>query len=460
MGLRTKIGKLDFPCRDYSLWNRAGGQQKQLLSDHRALRLSSRVVLRVVTTSHSPAAVQEPESAIRAHTAPTRVISVDLLRGLVMVIMALDHTRDYFTNLAFQPEDVSQTYPALFITRFVTHFCAPVFFLLAGTGAYLALSRGKTLDQISRFFWTRGLWLVLLEFTVMGFGWSFVLPFGFAGVIWALGWSMVLMAVIVRMPVKWIAAFGAIMIAGHNLLDGIKPESFGKLAGLWMVLHSPGFFLIKPPATGVLVLYPLIPWVGVMACGYALGAVLQRPDRNKILFRLGAALTLAFFVIRGINHYGNGTAGLLAVGPWARQATFTSTVIAFFDVLKYPPSLDFVLVTLGPALMALALFERVQEKDFIARILLVYGRVPLFYYVLHIYLIHMMAFVAALLFRQPASWLLHGAIFTQQTPSGYGHALPFVYLMWMMAVALLYYPCRRYMEFKRRHRDWNWLSYF
>ena len=156
-----------------------------------------------------------------------------------MVIMALDHTRDYFTNIPFQPEDVTRTYLALFVTRFVTHFCAPVFFLLAGTGAYLALSHGKTVNQVSRFFWTRGLWLVLLEFTVMGFGWSFVLPFGFAGVIWALGWSMVLMALIVRLPVKWIAVFGAVMIAGHNLLDSIRPESFGRLSGLWMALHSP-----------------------------------------------------------------------------------------------------------------------------------------------------------------------------------------------------------------------------
>jgi uncharacterized membrane protein len=417
-------------------------------------------ILKVVTASNPRTALSAQKLAPEIHQAPTRVVSVDLLRGLVMVIMALDHTRDYFTNIPFQPEDVTRTYLALFVTRFVTHFCAPVFFLLAGTGAYLALSHGKTVNQVSRFFWTRGLWLVLLEFTVMGFGWSFVLPFGFAGVIWALGWSMVLMALIVRLPVKWIAVFGAVMIAGHNLLDSIRPESFGRLSGLWMALHSPGFFLLKPPATGVLVLYPLIPWVGVMACGYGLGALLQRPDRGRILFRVGAALTLAFLVIRGINLYGNGTAGLLAVGPWTRQPTFTSTVIAFFDVLKYPPSLDFVLVTIGPALMVLALFERLQEKNFAAKILLVYGRVPLFYYVLHIYLLHLMAIVAARFFRQPVWWLFHGAFFTQPTPPGYGHDLPFVYLMWMVAVALLYYPCKRYMEFKRRHRDWNWLSYF
>ena len=416
--------------------------------------------LPVATISNPSAAVKASTSAISTHAAPARVVSVDLLRGLVMIIMALDHTRDYFTNLAFPPEDLSRTYPALCITRFVTHFCAPVFFLLAGTGAYLALARGKTLSQVSHFFWTRGLWLVLLEFTVMGFGWSFVPGFGFAGVIWALGWSMVLMAAVVRMPVKWIAGLGIVLIAGHNLLDAIQPESFGKLSGLWMILHSPGFFLIQPPATGILILYPLIPWVGVMACGYALGALLQRPDRGGILLRAGAALAIAFFILRGINHYGNGTSGLLSVGRWSSQSTFALTVISFFNVLKYPPSLDFVLITIGPALMALAWFERVREQGVMARILLVYGRVPLFYYVLHIYLVHLMAFFAALIFRQPASWLLHGAIFTQPIPAGYGHNLPFIDLMWIMAVALLYYPCKRYMEFRARHRDRTWLSYF
>jgi len=387
------------------------------------------------------------------------VASVDILRGLVMVLMALDHTRDYFSNLTFQPEDLSRTYPALFLTRFVTHFCAPVFFLLAGTGAYLTVSRGKTLAQVSRFFWTRGLWLVFLEFTVMGFGWTFVFPFGFAGVIWALGWCMVCMALIVRLPVRWIAAAGIVMIAGHNLLDSIKPESLGRLSALWMVLHSPGFYLIRPPDFGVLILYPLVPWLGVMACGYALGALLLRPDRSTTIFRIGAALTVAFFILRSINLYGNGSAGLLAVGPWTKRPSFALTTISFFNVLKYPPSLDYLLITLGPALMALAWFDRIDADKLLPRILLVFGRVPLFYYVLHIYLIHLMAIIAALVFHQPAAWLWRGGFFTQPAPPAYGHDLPFVYLMWSTALLLLYYPCRRFMDFKKKHRDWNWLSY-
>jgi uncharacterized membrane protein len=160
----------------------------------------------------------------------TRIASVDLLRGLVMVIMALDHTREYFTNTNFSPEDLGHTSGAMFFTRFVTHFCAPAFSFLAGTGAFLAVSRGKTVQEVSRFFWTRGLWLVFLELTFIGFGWTFFMPFGFAGVIWVLGWSMVAMAVVVRLPIRWIAALGVVMIAGHNLLDGISPDAFGKFS--------------------------------------------------------------------------------------------------------------------------------------------------------------------------------------------------------------------------------------
>src|SRR5262249_45678164 len=161
------------------------------------------------------------------------------------------------------------------------HYCAPTFFLLAGTGAYLSLSRGKSLSQVSRFFWTRGLWLIFLELVITGYGWTFQLPFPFALILWALGWSMIAMALIVRLPMRWIAALGIGMVAFHNLLDRVDPAVFGKFSWLWMLLHSPGFYVIKPPATGIFVMYPLIPWIGVMACGYALGSLLQRADRRK-----------------------------------------------------------------------------------------------------------------------------------------------------------------------------------
>lgn len=412
-----------------------------------------------VTNPSATVAAVSSGAAVPA-AAATRIVSVDLLRGLVMVIMALDHTREYFTNTNFSPEDLGHTSGAMFFTRFITHFCAPAFSFLAGTGAFLAVSRGKTVQEVSRFFWTRGLWLVFLELTFIGFGWTFFMPFGFAGVIWVLGWSMVAMAVIVRLPVRWIATLGVVMIAGHNLLDGIKPEVFGKLYWLWMIVHAPGFIWIKEPTRYLCVTYPLIPWVGVMASGYAMGALLERPDRKKLILGIGVALTLAFFVLRGINLYGNGTAGLPpSVGPWGVQSTLTLTVISFFNTLKYPPSLDYLLMTLGPALIALACFDRVKGEGGMARILLVFGRVPMFYYVLHIYLIHILAIAVARVVHQPFTWLWHWDFLLQPVPEGYGHGLPFIYLMWFTVLVILYVPCKRYMEYKRRHREWRWLSY-
>ena len=388
----------------------------------------------------------------------TRLASVDILRGLVMIIMALDHTRDFLTNVPFPPELIPNTNAALFFTRFITHFCAPVFAFLAGTGAFLATSRGKSVHQVSRFFFTRGLWLIFLELTIIDFSWTFT-PWAAGAVIWILGWSMVCMALIVRLPVRWIAVFGVGMIASHNLLDRVNPASFGKLAWLWTLLHQPGSIQITPHFTFV-VLYVLIPWVGVMAAGFAFGAILLRPDRRKWVLTLGFSMTALFLLLRGFNLYGNSTSGVpYSVGPWHVQPTLSLTVISFLNVEKYPPALDYLLMTLGPALILLGLIDGVKAERGVGRILLVYGRVPMLFYVLHLYLIHTLAISAALAFHQPASWLWHGAIFLLPTPAGYGHGLPFIYAMWILAVAILYLPCRWFMQFKARHRDWNWLSY-
>jgi uncharacterized membrane protein len=412
----------------------------------------------MVTASGFPAVTALRTRSLFLASQAARLDSVDILRGLVMVIMALDHTRDFMTNIRFAPEDVAHTYGALFFTRFVTHFCAPVFSFLAGTGAFLATSRGKSIPQVSRFFLTRGLWLVFLELTIVDFSWTFV-PWGAAGVIWILGWSMVVMALIVRLPVRWIAVFGVVMIATHNLLDGINPASFGKLYWLWMILHRPGIIQIGHHEFENL--YVLIPWVGVMAAGFAFGSILLRPDRRKLTLMLGFSATALFFLLRGFNLYGNGVAGYpFSVGPWSVQPTPTLTVISFFNTLKYPPSLHYLLMTLGPALILLGLLDGVKAERGLARVLVVYGRVPMFYYILHLYLIHIIAILAALAFHQPAAWLWHGAIFLLPTPAGYGHGLPFIYAMWIAIVALLYLPCRWFMEFKRQHRDWLWLSYF
>jgi uncharacterized membrane protein len=394
-------------------------------------------------------------------TRSSRIVSVDQMRGLVMMLMALDHTRDYFSGLPFPPEDLSKTFGALFFTRVITHVCAPVFFLLAGAGAYLSVAQGKSVPQVSHFFWTRGLWLIFLELTVLRFAWDFTFAsVPFVQVIWALGWSMVAMALIVRLPVRWIAGLGVAIIVFHNLLDPITPAALGRLSGLWIVLHSPGLVSITPQMK-FFVVYPLIPWIGVMAAGYAMGVVLERHDRRKWTFGLGVAFALAFFVMRALNLYGNSDASTpslvsSSVGPWKLQSTFTLTIIAFFNTLKYPPSLDYLLMTLGPALIVLACLDGVTAERGLGRILLVFGRVPLFYYVVHIFLIHAMAIFVGLLFHQPVSWLWHASL---HRPAGYGHGLPFVYLMWFIALLILYLPCQWYMAFKSRHRDWLWLSY-
>jgi uncharacterized membrane protein len=268
-------------------------------------------------------------------TRSSRIVSVDLLRGLVMMLMALDHTRDYFSGLPFPPEDLSKTFGALFFTRVTTHICAPVFFLLAGTGAYLSVARGKSLPQASRFFWTRGLWLIFLELTVLNFAWNFTFAsIPLVQVIWALGWSMVAMALIVRLPARWIAGLGVAIIVFHNLLDTITPASLGSLSGFWTILHSPGLVSITPQIK-FFAGYPLIPWVGVMAAGYSMGALLERHDRRKWILGLGVALTLAFLALRTLNLYGNGDAGFPSffpstVGPWKVQPSLTLTVFRIF----------------------------------------------------------------------------------------------------------------------------------
>src|SRR4051794_40476440 len=283
-----------------------------------------------MVTAASQAGSNVTTKAPQLHAQVSRLVSVDILRGLVMVIMALDHTRDFVTYLRFAPEDMAHTYGALFFTRFITHFCAPVFALLAGAGAFLSTNQGKSIQQVSRFFFTRGLWLVVLELTVIDYAWGFV-PWVHAGVIWILGWSMVAMALIVRLPVRWIAVLGLTMIATHNLLDGINPSSFGRFYWAWILLHSPGRI---PLTAGFLfsVKYALIPWVGVMAVGFAFGTLLVRPDRRRWILTIGMGATALFFLLRGLNFYGNGTAGLPfgqtgSGGPWSVQPTPSLTVI-------------------------------------------------------------------------------------------------------------------------------------
>jgi uncharacterized membrane protein len=405
-----------------------------------------------------------PGVSVLKAPALARIDSIDILRGLVMVIMALDHTRDFFSYLGFEPENLARTWYALFFTRWITHFCAPLFFFLAGTGAFF-YGRRRTPAQLSRFLWTRGLWLIVLEFTVVGTAWTFQIPFGFFGVIWALGACMVLLAAIVRLPVRWVAILSCGMIAAHNLLDGIRPRQFGSYAWLWTIVHARGFVFL-PFQIPNFVLFQIVPWVGVMGAGYAFGAVylLEPQRRRKLILNLGLALTLAFVLLRATNLYGNPPMGQGGVsqGDWHIQPTMEKTVILFLDVEKYPPSLQFLLMTLGPSFLLLGWIEkRTAERPATsgpAKALVIFGRVPMFYYVLHIYLIHALAVGVAVLFHQPVSWLLHGGFFRNAIPPGYGHSLPFIYLMWITAVAILYFPCRWWAGLKQRRKDW-WLSY-
>lgn len=389
-----------------------------------------------------------------------RLDSVDFVRGVVMVVMALDHVRDFFHVYAksFDPLDPSQTSTTLFFTRWVTHFCAPTFVFLAGTGAFLSSRRGKTKAELSRFLLTRGLWLVLLELTLVRYGWFFNFDYHvvIAQVIWAIGWSMVVLAGLVFLPTRAVAAFGLALIFLHNLLDGVSADSFGPLRGLWVVLHESN--VVMPlPGVFAFVAYPLVPWVGVMAAGYAFGSLLtlEREKRRRVLLTIGGAAVALFVVLRAANVYGDPT-------PWVSQGRGAwYTLLSFLNTQKYPPSLLFLLMTLGPSIIAVALFDREREPGALARPFIVFGRVPLFYYLLHVPLMHLVAVVFAYVKYGHAEWLFlnwppPGA--PQLQPEGYGYDLRVVYLVWLGVVAALYPLCRWFAGVKRRRRD-AWLSY-
>jgi len=388
-------------------------------------------------TSLTPAAVALPRP---------RLESIDTLRGLVMVVMALDHTRDFFANGGFNPRDVAE--PALFITRWVTHFCAPTFIFLAGISAYLYGMQGRTTSDVSRFLLTRGIWLVAIEFTLVRLGWTFDLHFNLfvAQVISAIGVSMVALAAFVHLPRRAIGAIGLAMIVGHNALDTLRAEQLGVAAPLWNILHQPGTFDIAP-GVKFFVLYPLIPWVGVMAAGFALAPVfLQEPaTRARQLFLLGAAVTAGFVALRASNLYGD-------PAPWTAQTTPLATVLSFINCEKYPPSLLYLGMTLGPALMLVAGFEWVRGP--VARWIATFGRVPFFYYVLHIFLLHALAIVFAWATIGDAGMLLGPP--ARNRPAAFGLSLAGVYAVWLSVVVVLHPLCSWFAGIKRRRTEWWW----
>jgi len=389
-------------------------------------------------------------------TKAKRIQSIDLLRGIVIIIMALDHVRDYFHADAFlyNPLDLQKTNALVFFTRWVTHFCAPVFVFLAGTSAFLVGAR-KSKKELSSFLLTRGLWLVVLELTVMNFGWFFNIHFSLIvlQVIWALGFGMIMLAAAIHLSFNTILAVGIILVAGHNLLDGIKVAGNGADAMGWAMLHGYQFFDFGDHFffSG----YAVIPWTGIMLLGYCFGKLYLYSTasevRRKILLRLGFGPLALFLVLRLFNIYGNPT-------PWTPQENPLFTFLSFINVNKYPPSLQFFLVMLGPSFLFLAAAEKLNGGvwDKVTAL----GRVPLFFYIVHVYVIHIIAIVAAL----ATGFELKGMVFnTWITDSpdlkGYGFNLGIIYLFWIGIVLALFPLCLWYDRYKTAHKENKWLSY-
>jgi len=386
-----------------------------------------------------------------------RITSIDFLRGAIMIIMALDHVRDYLYSgsFYFDPLDLEKTSGVLFFTRWITHFCAPIFMLLAGTSAYLSGLK-KTKGQLAAFLVKRGIWLVFLEIVVVNFGWNFNFrfPMVLLVTIWTLGLSMILMAALIYLPKRLILLLSLTIIAGHNLLDGVHVAGNTLPAFGWSLLHDQRVFLWHKEI--ILVGYPLLPFIALMPLGYCLGQLYDPAfnikKRVSILIATGIFAIVLFIVLRYINFYGDPV-------KWTPQKNSFFTFLSFLKVNKYPPSLLYVLITIGSACLFLGLMERVQ--NWFVRIVSVYGRVPMFYYLLHIYLIHLLAVIISML--TPGEdwhiWILDQPLWFTQSLKGYGFSLPFAYSVWAIIVIALYPICKQYDRYKQSHKEKWWLSY-
>lgn len=405
----------------------------------------------------------EPSISQRA-VSRNRIQSIDILRGVVMVIMAIDHVRDFFykvpvtagASVATNPTDLATTTPALFFTRWITHFCAPLFVFLAGTSIFL-MSQKKSKSELSIFLIKRGMWLVLVEIILITFSWTFNPFYNYIilQVIWAIGVSMIVMGLLIRLPMQVLLAIGLVIVFGHNLLD--YPAINRGVKGGWLadLLYFTNFSMYNLDKTHlVLIVYAFVPWTGVMMLGYCFGKLftsqIDPAKRRKMLMMLGFGLWALFLILRFINNYGD-------PAPWSRQSRGdVFTFLSFLNVNKYPPSLDFLCVTIGAAMIGLALLERMATRfwDFFS----VYGRVPMFYYILHLYLIHLIGVIV--FFGEGFST---DQIVTPNNPfffrpSAFGFGLLGVYIVWIIVVLALYPLCKKYDRYKSTHRSW-WLSY-
>lgn len=395
-------------------------------------------------------------AAALAAPPPTRVVSLDIVRGIVMVLMAIDHVR------VFSGVPPGGPNPVVFFTRWVTHYCAPIFIFLAGTAAYLYGRSHGGRAAVARYLAIRGAWLVLLELTLLRFGWTFNLDYAhymLAGVIWVIGWCMMLMALLVRLPTVAVGIFGVVVIAGHNITN-LFSATLGPLAQqssfrwLWQILYFGGPVQLGHDGPALAVLYVIVPWIGVMSAGYGFGTIMALPAerRKRICLQLGAAAVAAFLVLRGFNFYGDPR-------PWtANPDNPMPALLRFLNTTKYPASLQFLLMTLGPMFLLLPMLERARGR--IAGALAMFGRVPFFFYMLHIPLIHALALLVSVVRTGAVDpWLFaNHPMFNPPPPDGYTWPLSLLYLVWAVAIVMLYLGCRWFARVKAHNKS-PWLSF-
>jgi uncharacterized membrane protein len=394
---------------------------------------------------------------VQLTTPQKRIQSVDVLRGIVMIIMALDHTRDFFHNdaITHDPLDLTTTTPILFFTRWITHFCAPTFVFLSGVSAALS-SRRKTKKEASGFLVKRGVWLLFVEIVIMSMGFTFNPSYNVVilQVIWVIGWGMILTGLLMRISTKAILWTGILIVFGHDLFNYLTLPKSGIGTDLANIFFTAKFYIVPLSSRHVaIVLYAIMPWAGLMMLGYAASAwfVNYTPDRRrKILATAGLCVTALFIILRLINQYGD-------PAPYSPQRTFGYTLLSFVNANKYPPSLQYMCMTIGPALLLLALLE--YRKNIFSSFAKIYGQVPFFYYVLHFYILHTLLVISFY-----ASGYGTGDITPKSSPflfrpDNSGYSLGIVYLIWAGVVLILYFPCRWYSRYKLSHKEKWWLHY-
>lgn len=376
-----------------------------------------------------------------------------------MILMALDHVRMYFAVGTWyaEPTNLVTTTPLLFFTRWITHFCAPVFVFLAGTSTFLYGIRRANVKETALFLLTRGLWLIFVELVIVNFAWTFDITYSFRilQVIWAIGISMVALSILVFLPNGLILAIGTLLVFGHNLLDSITLEGSSARDIIWYALHQPHSVFIGSTHL-INFVYPVLPWIGLIALGYVFGSLYQKDfpieQRRRWLLSIGIGATLLFIILRGFNLYGE-------PHPWQTQNSFVFSLMSFLNTTKYPPSLHFLLMTIGPALILLSGIEPFGNR--LPKPVIVFGKVPFFFYIIHLYVIHALA--TLLLIYEGRGWheyILSAREIMAGTLLNFGLSLGAVYIIWISVLLLLYPICRWYQKYRENHPSKWWLSYF